>query len=486
MKKEMDFILINPPSPPGKVSNKDMMGGFGQNYSLSKGPITKIPSIDLAYICSESEREGLNFFVIDSLAEDLIHKNVLERIEKEEARYIFIKTSTPSFWYDSILAKEINKISKAQVFLFGPHVQQKKEESLGAEGVKGIILGEPEEIIPKIAKKGYKQTNGLWFKENGKILKKKIEPLISDIDSLGFPLWEFFPYHEYSLGEQINNKKPFVTMLTSRGCPYQCMYCPYPIGQGAKWRARSSQNVLEELEKLHNFYNVKGVLFRDAVFTLDRERTKKICEGLIERKINISWRCETRIDRLDLELVKLMKKAGCIGINIGIESLSKDVLDFLGSRPPEIKRIYDIADFCNKNGIDLFLFFIIGLPKETKKSILKTVSWVRKLNIPYAQFTIATPYPGTRLEEWAKKEGYLLSKEYNDATGYSCLMKNEFIGPKTIGLLYKYSNLSSQLGNKNILKRIKKRGSLQVIKEVAKVLLAANYFIQIKLTSEKK
>lgn len=245
-------------------------------------------------------------------------------------------------------------------------------------------------------------------------------------------------------------------------------------------------NVVEEMDKLYNIYGVRGILIRDAVFTLNKERINTICNELIKRRIKLSWRCETRIDCLDLPLINLMKKAGCIGINIGIESGSKEVLAFLGSRPKNLDSLDELAKECNKIGIDLFLFFIIGLPKERKESVIKTVSWIRKLSIPYAQFTIATPYPGTNLEDWAIKNNYILNKDENKITGYECLMRNEKMGPKTIVSLYKYANITAPLSTRNIIKRIRSRGILQISKEAIKIFLSTYYFFITKFTKESR
>jgi radical SAM superfamily enzyme YgiQ (UPF0313 family) len=181
-----------------------------------------------------------------------------------------------------------------------------------------------------------------------------------------------------------------------------------------------------------------------------------------------------------------MKKSGMIGLNIGIESFSENVLNNLRTRTIDKKTVKKFAKFCDKNKVDLFLFFIIGLPEETKNSLLSTINFVRNLNVRDAQFTIATPYPGTELEKWAKEKKYLLNEDQSKITGYSCTMRNEFLGPKSILLLYKYANISVQLGLKNIFRRIKKEGVKQIIKEMAKCSFSLYYYLKLKMTSSKK
>jgi radical SAM superfamily enzyme YgiQ (UPF0313 family) len=487
MKKAIDFILINPPSPTGKSSNKDMMGGFGQLYNaVDDERSTKIPVIDLAYVCAQCKKEGLDFFVIDGLVENISFESIVSRIKDRIPEYIFVRTSTPSFEWDMCMIKKIFDETYTKIFVFGPHVQQKKEECIQINEIFGIITSEPEEVIPEIFSKGLEKTPGIWFKKNNRIIRNKDRPLITELDKLEFPAWEFLPYLDYNLGEQINYAMPFSTVLTSRGCPYQCAYCPYPIGQGSRWRARSSSNVVSELKYLSERFGIRGVLFRDAVFTLNQQRTKEICEGIIKNNLKISWRCETRIDCLTPDLIRLMRKAGCIGINIGMESFSKEVLSFLGTRPLEKERVFEISKVCDKEGIALFSFFIIGLPRETKKSMMKTISLAKKLNSTYTQFTIATPYPGTALEKWARENRFILMEDSKKITGYACIMKNENLGPKTISLFYKYANLYVQTNFKNMTRRIKRRGVLQIPKEMAKLLLSFYYYAKINMMNEKK
>lgn len=208
MKDRLDFVLINPPSPEGKISNKDMMGGFGQLYNKSQNQDeAKIPSIDLAYICGESKKNNLNFFVIDGLVQQISNEEIIEEIQISNPKYIFIRTSTPSFNWDIKLAEKIKK-EGVKVFFFGPCIQQMKDIAINKAEIDGIILTEAEQVIPSIILFGLKNTKGIWFKEKNKIIKNNNLPFIEKLDELAFPAWEYLPYTQYQLGRQINYETP--------------------------------------------------------------------------------------------------------------------------------------------------------------------------------------------------------------------------------------------------------------------------------------
>jgi radical SAM superfamily enzyme YgiQ (UPF0313 family) len=294
-------------------------------------------------------------------------------------------------------------------------------------------------------------SRGVWYKERGRVVKNEPQPLIDDLDSLPFPAWELLPYHKYDGGETNRKGMPFLTILTSRGCPYGCYYCPYPVAQGRKWRARSSENVVEELEYLIKGLGAKTILFRDPEFTLDRKRTMEICEKIMERGLRFAWRCETRIDHLDEELIVLMGKAGCFGINLGIESVNEEVLMNLERRPFPLEKAIEIVNACKINDIEAYCFFIIGLPGDTKESINKMVDFAIKLKPPFVQFTVATPYPGTKLESWARERGYIQNNFTLEAiTGSVPIMRNEHLTVKEIEKLRRMAYQRFNLETKGI------------------------------------
>lgn len=432
------ITIVNPPNPPNWVSNKDTMGGLGQLY-LS-GAKQCFPPIDIAYIAAVLRSNNIPVEVIDCLGCNLELSELILHLNNKKPELIAIRTSTPTFNWDMRIAQIIKTVISSKIVVFGPHVTLFPQQTINQPFVDAIILGEPELTFLDFARKGkFNECEGIWYKEGGEVIKNGTGKQIEDLDKLPFPAWDLMPYHAYNGAELMRNLKPFVTALTSRGCPYSCIYCPYPVTQGRKQRVRSPENVVNELEWLVNSLKVKAVLFRDPEFALNRDRVVAICEGILKRKIQLAWRCETRMEDLDEELVTLMAKAGCIGINIGVESADEQVLHNVKRKPVLLKQAIKVVKTCKKNGIDVFCFFIFGLPGETKQSALKTINYALKLNPPFVQFTVATPYPGTYLRAWAESRKFIENDSLTALTGYEVTMRNEHMTVDEIKWIHSFA-----------------------------------------------
>jgi len=261
------------------------------------------------------------------------------------------------------------------------------------------------------------------------------------------------------------DRRPFLTALTSRGCPYNCIYCPNPVMQGRKWRFRTPENVVDELKYLCNTFNMRGLLFRDPEFALNRQRVVDICRGIIAEGLDFQWRCETRVDDLSKQLIREMAKAGCIGINIGIESANSEILKNVGRKSFSIDHAKEVIKDCRKRGIQVFAFFIIGLPGDNKKSIMKTVLLARKLRSDFIQFTVATPYLGTELRKWAVSNDFLISDLPEQYSGYNIVMRNEHLTHRQLRKLKRLADLTSFMRGNLVRERLCQGGVNSIIKE---------------------
>ncbi len=458
------IVFVNPPNPPGSVSNKDMMGGFGQVY---KGrPLTKIPPLDLIYAATVCKNSGIDVAVVDCLAEDLEEGALVERLSLEKPKFVAFRTSTPTFLYDVSVGEKVERaLPNAKIIFFGPQAAIFPGKFFESKSVDAIVMGEPDLVFAKIAKNGFAKAEGVWYRQGGRIVKNAPAAPLEKLDELPFPDWSLVPFQNYYLGELVRNRTPFLTMLTSRGCPYGCIYCPYPVAQGLRWRSRSAESVLGELDYLSKNFGVKAILVRDAVFTLDKARTEKICDGIIKRKLGLVWRCETRVDALDEGLIAKMAEAGCVGINLGIESADEAVLKKVGRRIFSPQKAKEVVAACKKHGIEVFAFFIIGLPGETRESVEKTVNFALELDPEYSQFTVASPYPGTKLRRWAEENAFLENEEWNLVSGYSATMRNEKLSRREIEKLRDYAAAKVHASPGAVAFRLKKRGLKQLPRE---------------------
>ena len=230
-------------------------------------------------------------------------------------------------------------------------------------------------------------------------------------------------------------------MLSSRGCPFGCIYCPYPIGYGDVWRGRSPENVTSELRMLVEEYNIKSILFRDQVFTFDMKRAEEICDGIIREGLDLQWRCETRVDRLEKKLMKKMKKAGCQAIHLGVESGDPNILKNYAKVGLTLERIRKTFKNAKDVGLETVAFFMIGFPGERKESVKKTLELARELNSDINWFTVAAPYPGTKLYDMAKREGWILTENLEKYSGREVVMRTDKLSEEDIKKLLRTAKI---------------------------------------------
>ncbi|MFH1956620.1 MAG: radical SAM protein [Patescibacteria group bacterium] len=396
-----------------KCINKDLAGGMGTGtwvgrsleariFEFAKKKNVVLPVITTAYLAAIFKRAGWQV--------SLIQIKSPSDLSEKKADLALIPVSIVDYKNELEIIKKIKK-QGIHTGVYGAFVSMMPEIFL--EDCNFVIVGEPESAILKIISEN-KLPNGVFNAGH-----------ISDLDLLPFPDWSQFPIKQYSYSPALN-KKPVLVMLGSRGCPYSCsFYCPYPLLGGKTWRPRSYQKVADEMEYLKKEYKIKAIDFRDPIFTLDRDRAKNLSKEIIKRKLDIIWSCETRLDRLDKDLINIMYEAGLRNINIGVESYDHEVL--MGSKrlPIEYQHQEEIIDFCHKKGISLAAFYIIGLENDTKKSIMATINYAKKLNTLIAQFAISTPYPGTCFYDKLKREGRIKNFNWEDHDEYTPVFEHK-------------------------------------------------------------
>jgi anaerobic magnesium-protoporphyrin IX monomethyl ester cyclase len=322
------------------------------------------------------------------------------------------------------IVKSVNK--DVAVVLIGLHPSARPTECLAQSNVDFVVIGEPEMTVLQLVDmleesedslENLKEIEGIAFNKNGKIIKTSPRPVIENLDSLPFPARHLLPMKEFFEAAKKrpisgNLKKPSIRMLTSRGCGHSCIFCSNYIVMGRKWRARSPENVVQEIEQIVRTYGVKQVDFLDDNLTLDKKRMEKICELIIEKKLDIEW-CTpngVRADCLDKELLAKMKKAGCKRILVAPESGVQRVVDQVIKKRQDLKKVEEAVSAARKVGIEVGCFFILGMLGETKEDMKATIAFAHKLRQLGADrfyFSYATPLYGTELYEQAKRGGYL-------------------------------------------------------------------------------
>ena len=385
--------------------NKDLAGTFGTSTDTGTGLFSKIlnkikrkgvrvPVLYLGYMYSIFKNEGHDVKFFDSAPD-------------EEFDIVIMASSTVDYENEIVLAKKIKSTTNSKVGFIGAFATTNPDLFLKFSDF--IIAGEPEEATIRIAR-GEIEPKGVI-----------VSQLLDNLDQLPFPTWDDHKIKEFSYYPHLKTK-PFFQILSSRGCPYDCNYCPYMVLETPAWRKRTPKNVADEMEYLIKKYGMKSFLFRDPVFTLDKKRTGEICEEMLRRKFKLDWICETRIDTLDENLLDLMKKSGCKGMNIGVEAFDLDLLRKMNRKPASHELQERLVNYAEKIGIKVMAFYVLGIPGQTKNDIEKTIQYSKHLNSSLAQFTIATPYPGTKFHDEVKNE-IVNDSNWNEYTAYTSLIK---------------------------------------------------------------
>ena len=252
-----------------------------------------------------------------------------------------------------------------------------------------------------------KDIEGLTFRKDGKIIQTPNRPFIENLDEIPRPKYKFFDLEKYKI-----YGKRFLPIITSRGCPYQCSFCVTSRIFGRKFRARSPENIVDELEWLKKTHGADGISFYDDAFTLDRKRLIAICEQMIERKIGLPWGCQTRVDHVSKEILALMKKANCNEVSFGVESGCQRILDAV-SKKTTVEQNEKAIKWAKDEGLFVAVSAIIAYPGETRETVQQTMDLLRRMEPDDAYLCIATPYPGTELRSLVESSGWKISNDWS-------------------------------------------------------------------------
>ena len=357
----------------------------------------KWPPLSLAYCAAISEERGQRVLLIDAHAERWGPLQVAERVRG--VKNIFISSSPLDRWqcpvnrilnvYDVI--REVRRQSReSAIFLIGPHGTTLPEKILDETEADAVILGEPEITVMEIAEgKTLESLEGVAYRENGRVIVKPKKRFM-DLNDLPMPAFHLLPMDKYFfdfLG------KKFAVLEGSRGCPYRCTFC-YKDMYGP-FRSKTSRKLNEELAFAVERFGVKNIYFADLSFTLNKKLVGDMCDFIIDRGYKIRWACQTRLDLVDEESLRKMRKAGCRLIEFGVESGEETIVRRTNKYIPP-KTITEGLRLVRKLGIESVAFMMFGLPNETADEMRKSIRFVKKINPTYAAFNITVPYTETR------------------------------------------------------------------------------------------
>lgn len=378
-----------------------------------------MPPLGIAWIAAVLREAGYReVSLIDSIANRYSNEDIIDLLKKAEPDIVGISFGTQIRFGAFELARLVKKnFPKVPLVVGGPHPTLTAQDILeNIPEIDFIVRGEGEvsflNLIRTIeAGSDLADVKGISFRgEKGDIIHNPPEPPIQDLDRLPLPARDLLPMEKYEQRTTLSRKRA-TSILSSRGCPYHCVFCSVSEQWGHQIRHRSPQSVVDEIEYLLKKYPfLEGIRFFDDVFTMDKKRVIEICREILKRKLNFVWECEARANTIDEEMVREMKKAGCEFIDLGIESGSDRILKNI-KKSITVQQAIEAAKTIKKAGLGLKVFIMHSLPGETYEDIKKTVFLSRYLYYEIgAEGTtqgITVIYPGTELEKMAKDMGTL-------------------------------------------------------------------------------
>ena len=302
----------------------------------------------------------------------------------------------------SLRIAAVAKDQDATVVMGGPHVSFLDRDALTSGVVDYVVRNEGEYSFALLLKSlcgeiPIEAVKGVSYLENGDVRRTPDAPFIDDLNSLPFPARELLPLHLYRT--RIEGRRT-TSMMTSRGCPFNCNFCSSCQLFGRRWRARSVESIFEEMELLHRKYRYSALSIMDDTFTLSADRAMKLSEKLQKKGWDLVWGVlsHVRVVVRKPDMFRKMARAGLREVFIGFESGNQLVLDGYGKRAT-VKESHEAMRILKESALKVTGSFIIGALNETKEMIQETIAFAKRLNPDSAQFTILTPYPGTKLYE---------------------------------------------------------------------------------------
>lgn len=379
------------------------------NPSLAVFGKSTIVPLGLAYLAAVLEENNIEVKILDMCVEKLDPKLF------DWSDILGITSSTPSINQTFKIAKEAKQINpNIKIFLGGPHPSALPHEC-NKDFIDGVVVGEGEYTFLEICKAIEK--NKQLTKIKGLYIGTKFTPReqIKDIDSLPFPAYHLFKYPEKYGNAQpfLSNKTPCGTIMTSRGCPFKCLFCFKGI-YGSTFRPRSPENVVQEWKFLVEKFKVKEIAVQDDIFNFDIKRAEKIFQLLKREKLDIPWVTPNGIkpNFLNRDFLLKMRKAGCYRTAFGVESGNQEILNKM-RKGTTLKMISNAFKLCREAKIKTMAFFILGMPYENRKTMQDTIDFAKKIDPDYSQFCIAAPFPGSELYNLIKSKGKLLIDDYS-------------------------------------------------------------------------
>lgn len=445
-----------------------------------KGIAPSTPPLSLACIGGALLEKKHNVKIFDfNIHTTNSNSRFIRQLEKFDPDFVGITFVTPLIKEADKITRIIKNRNKNIIIIGGgPHCSSFPESSLEETSLDVAIIGEGDFSITEIVGgKKFSSIKGIAYKKNRKIFINERREFIQDLDILPFPAYALYQIDRYKAPSAIARKNPVAWVETSRGCPYGCVYCNKSCF-GRTFRVKSPERVVQE------FINIKKLGFgeihlTDDGFTTDINRAKKICDLLIEKKVNINWSTITgiRVDRVDLDLLKKMKKAGCYRVYFGIESGNQEILNNI-KKGITLEQVRKAVTWSRQARLEVAGYFMIGLPGETKETMQDTINFAKLLNLDLAKISITIPLPATEMFNELESKKMIKTHDWENFKFYSApatIYNHPNLSWKTIEFYYKKFYREVYLNPRFIFKRIKSSIKNKTLLEDLKIAFSMKF-----------
>ncbi|MEW6620525.1 MAG: radical SAM protein [bacterium] len=445
--EKLDCLLI---SPSIFYENRD---------NIWKEINSNFPPLGLASIAGHIRSKGYSVRIIDCNVvspsvesfNSYFQENIKDKIRS--IRIIGLTAMTCTIKKAYKIAEICKKhYPEAKIIFGGVHASFVTEEVISKDFVDIVVIGEGEITLEEIlSNMNLEEIKGIVFKRDNKVIKTPERERIVNLDSMAMPAYDLLPILKYRPAKGSYKRLPAMSMMTSRGCPGRCTFCNKTLG--SKLISKSAVTIFNEIRYLINNYGIKQILFYDDTFTVFKKNIINLCDLLIKNKKVISWTCFARVDCIDFEMLKKMKKAGCHQIMYGVESIDENVLKNVNKKINP-NQVINAVKWTKKAKIECRLAFMVGNPGDNEEIIRKNITFINKIEPDYLIVNITTPFPGTSMFEWAKNKNLILTYDWDDYNFGHPIMKLENLSVDEIKYLYKLMYRSFYFRPKYILKKL--------------------------------
>lgn len=448
----LDALFLNLPSPPRRNVLRNYAGAFGISLPSPRTEVghdgTTQPCTKLVYAYSAARRAGLRVAHVDAQAERLNADRLRQRALALRPDVIVSVVSLPTLEHDLELLAGIKAAIGAKIVVAGTvcRANETLEVVLSSDTTNAAVTGDPEIVavplieellsgrVPDLPGVAWVDTAGARHLNGGgeiDALEDLPIPVFDELPMDRYVSWEFGRARRL-MGKQYGPLARVFPLFISRGCPYACPYCPYPLGLGRRWLHKPAEQFVEEVRGVVRT-GTRNVLLQDQTVSEDVENLSAVCEALIREDLRINWLCEARVGSLTPDMLKLMRRAGCVRIHYGAETGDPDLFK------AEAKRFRTSPiDECLRQtkgaGILPSLHFLVGFSGDSWSSIAATLDLIGRCNVSDGDCSIMTPYPGTKAHEEIKAAGRLLARGWADYSGTDAIITSEHMSPVELAM----------------------------------------------------